>query len=211
MALFQRWYEKDCLIGIWRMDETEEQLRSLLPEELVRQASRFTAPHRRMEWLSVRLLLQTLLGSSSPEIQYTAAGAPFLSDHSCSISISHTRGYVTVLLAPPCRRVGIDIEQWGERVCKIASRFVRDDEEIQLFRESPVASLLLHWSAKETLFKCMEVQDGVDFKQHLRLFPFTLDSEGSLVAQEFRSPGQRTYAVRFRIYPDFVLTWTDSE
>lgn len=44
--------------------------------------------------------------------------------------------------------VGIDIEHVCDRVEKIASRFMRDDEHA-----NNIMSLLIHWCAKETIYK----------------------------------------------------------
>lgn len=213
MALYAHFWSGDVEIGIWKMEEDEAQLLSRLPAAVSRGVERFTAPHRRQEWLSVRLLLLTLLGrqggcnDSDALIGYTAAGAPYLLDRSRAVSISHTKGYVAVALAPWGSRPGLDIEQWGERVLKVASRFLREDEEAPLYEGSHVAALLLHWSAKEALFKSLEQQEAVDFKAHLRIFPFEMATEGRFVAQEYRTPLQRRYSLSYRLFPDFVLTW----
>ena len=219
MALYAHFRSDDVEIGIWKMEEDEAQLLSRLPVAVSQGVERFTAPHRRLEWLSVRLLLLTMLGqgenvdadaarhAADAVIGYTAAGAPYLLDHSRALSISHTKGYVAVALAPWGCRPGIDIEQWGQRVLKVSSRFLREDEEAPLYQGSPVAALLLHWSAKEALFKSLEQQEAVDFKEHLRLFPFPLAAEGRFVAQELRTPMQQRYSVAYRLFPDFVLTW----
>lgn len=213
MALYAHFWSGDVEIGIWKMEEDEAQLLSRLPAAVSRGVERFSAPHRRQEWLSVRLLLLTMLSrqggcnDSDALIAYTAAGAPYLLDRSRSLSISHTKGYVAVALAPWGFRPGLDIEQWGHRVLKVASRFLREDEEAPLYEGSAVAALLLHWSAKESLFKSLEQQEAVDFKAHLRIFPFEMATEGRFVAQEYRTPLQRRYSLSYRLFPDFVLTW----
>lgn len=192
------------------MEEGESELMARLPASVSQGVERFAAPHRRLEWLSVRLLLITMLGRQDVAdalIGYTPAGAPYLLDHTHALSISHTKGYVAVMLAPWGSHPGIDLEQWGERVCKVASRFMREDEEVPLYYESPVAALLLHWSAKEAMYKSMPQQEAVDFKQHLRIFPFPIAAEGCFDAQEYRTSLQQRYSMAYRLYPDFVLTW----
>ena len=192
------------------MEEGESELMARLPASVSQGVERFAAPHRRMEWLSVRLLLITMLGRQDVAdalIGYTPAGAPYLLDHTHALSISHTKGYVAVMLAPWGSHPGIDLEQWGERVCKVASRFMREDEEVPLYHESPVAALLLHWSAKEAMYKSMPQQEAVDFKQHLRIFPFPIAAEGCFDAQEYRTSLQQHYSMAYRLYADFVLTW----
>ena len=107
----------------------------------------------------------------------------------------------------PASEVGIDIERYGVRVRRVVSRFVRPDEEKTMNQGDEVYVLLLHWSAKETLFKVMGVE-GVDFIRHLHIFPFVMEEEGCLEAQEYRTEEQWHYRVRYLTHPDFVLTWT---
>lgn len=139
------------------------------------------------------------------EICYHTGGKPYLADGSASISISHTKGYVAVILGMPGREVGIDIEYYGERVRKVAHRFMRGDEKTTLFRDTETWSLLLHWSAKETMFKCMNAS-GVDFREHLRILPFTVDEQGVFSAEEYRTAEKRNFSIHYYLFPDFVLT-----
>ena len=112
---------------------------------------------------------------------------------------------VAVALHSSCE-VGMDIEQYGTRVRKVASRFIRSDEEPAMMEGDEVYALLLHWSAKEALFKLMGVEE-VDFIRHLRIFPFSLSEEGEFEACEYRTGRQERYRVRYVTHPDFVLTW----
>ena len=100
----------------------------------------------------------------------------------------------------------MDIEQYGTRVRKVASRFICSDEEPAMMEGDEVYALLLHWSAKEALFKLMGVEE-VDFIRHLRIFPFSLSEEGEFEACEYRTGRQERYRVRYVTHPDFVLTW----
>lgn len=104
-------------------------------------------------------------------------GKALSKDGSRYISISHTRGYVAVALHSSCE-VGMDIEQYGTRVRKVASRFIRSDEEPAMMEGDEVYALLLHWSAKEALFKLMGVEE-VDFIRHLRIFLSACRKRGS--------------------------------
>lgn len=204
MSLYLRHTVGSCLWGVWRMDETPDALRAQLPLALCKEADRrFSAPHRRQEWLSVRLLLQTLLGAPA-EITYLSSGKPVLTDGSLHISISHTRGYVAVILGE--KPVSIDIEQYGQRVHRVASKFMRPDEVPTPYQGDNTWSLLLHWSAKEVMFKCLDMSE-VDFKKHLRILPFAPQSEGELHSCEYRTPQRRSFLIHYLLHPDFVLTW----
>ena len=187
MPLFLHHKERACEWGVWRVSETYGELCALLPRATVEEAeSRFAAPHRRQEWLAVRALLRQLAGRGA-EVCYLPSGRPRLADGSACISISHTRGYVAVILGRGT--VGIDIEQYGPRVHRVADRF-----------------MLLHWSAKETLFKCLDAE-GVDFRRHLRIIPFRPARRGVFHAREYRTGERRRFFVRYLLHPGFVLTW----
>lgn len=206
MALFLDFKTDIVRWGVWKMDESVEELLALLPDpDPYEQAlQRFTAAHRRLEWLSVRVLLYQLLREMK-EIGYEPSGKPYLTDRSRFLSISHTKGYVAVILSP-VSEVGIDIEQYGQRVHKVAHKFMRADEEAKAYCDDTTWGLLLHWSAKEVMFKCMNCAE-VDFREHLRIAPFELQKQGVFAAQEYRSEQQRHFQIQYLIHPDFVLTW----
>ena len=205
MPLYRTHREESLLLGIWKSDETTGQLLASL-EHLSwyeGELAKFSE-NRKHEWLAVRVLLKTLCGEEK-EIAYYPSGRPYLKDGSGYISISHTRGYVAVALHPS-RELGMDIEQYGTRVKKVASRFIRSDEEQNLSHGDEIYALLLHWSAKETLFKLIG-EEEVDLIHHLHILPFTPSGEGTFEAQEYRTEQQGHYRIHYFTHPDFVLTW----
>ena len=206
MALLSE-HKADCYRwGIWKTDESLEELLALLPgpEKYEQQLKRFSSPHRRLEWLSVRVLLYRLLGEEK-SIEYAPSGKPRLADSSFFISISHTRGYVAVILSV-VSEVGIDIEQYGQRVHKVAHKYMREDETTSVYQGDDTWSLLLHWSAKEVMFKCMDA-DEVDFREHLRIVPFQVCERGEFFAEEYRTERRMKFHIRYLLHPDFVMTW----
>lgn len=208
MPLFMQHTSENVQWAIWKTNETVDELLAILPHRdiYMRQLETFTAPQRRLEWLTVRVLLYTLLGREV-EIAYQPSGKPYLVDMSASIGISHTKGYVAVMLAPVSCMPGIDIEQYGERVCKVAHRFMRADEQPAEYSGTNTWSLLLHWSAKEAMFKAMDTS-AVDFCEHLRVIPFAVRSCGSFEACEYRTEQCRHFHIHYLLHPDFVFTWT---
>ena len=56
------------------------------------------------------------------------------------------------------------------------------------------------------MFKCMNTPE-VDFREHLRIFPFAVAEKGVFSAEEYRTPGQRKFEIHYMLHPDFVLTW----
>lgn len=207
MALFLQHKEHSCRWAVWKMDESIGELLDLLPVSLregyEKEIRQFMSVHRRQEWLSVRVLLFTLLGEKK-EIGYEVSGKPYLTDGSFYISISHTKGYVAIILSPEVP-VGIDIEQYGRRIHKVIDRFVRPDEEVGSFQQDMTWGLLIHWSAKETIFKYMKDPDS-DLRK-LCLSPFIPQKEGRFQLREYVTGQQQLFDVGYRINPDFVLTW----
>ncbi|MEG1865371.1 MAG: 4'-phosphopantetheinyl transferase superfamily protein [Bacteroides sp.] len=206
MAMYLLHQEETLQWGIWKIDESMDELLSLLPapQAFEQGMQRFTAPHRRKEWLAVRVLLYQLLHAYK-EIGYEPSGKPYLTDHSQFLSISHTKGYVAVLLSPVAE-VGIDIEQYGQRIYKVAHKFMREDECVAAYLGDTAWGLLLHWSAKEAMFKCLPA-DEVDFRAHLQIAPFEIQSQGTFDAREYRTERQGSFLIHYLIHPDFVLTW----
>lgn len=192
--------------GIWKMDEPIGTLLELLPQRAYyeREIERFTAPHRKLEWLSVRTLLFQLLGEHK-EVCYEPSGKPYLIDRSSFISISHTKGYVAVILSNDYV-VGIDIEQYSQRVHKVAHKYMRLDEPVSPYQEDTTWSLLLHWSAKEVMFKCMDTAE-IDFRQHFQIESFLPQEQGIFMGREYRSEQQQAFRIHYLIHPDFVMTW----
>lgn len=194
-------------LGVWKLSESLPEIEAMLSSALVAEAGRrFKAPHRRLEWLAVRVLLFALLGDTK-EVAYLPSGRPYLADGSMEISFTHTYGYVAVIIGH--RRVGIDIEQYAPRVHRVASRFVRNDEMITAYQGDDTWSLLLHWSAKETVYKCIDI-DGVDFREHLHVLPFTPQKEGSFTALEYRTPRRQSFTIHYLLCADFVLTFCEA-
>lgn len=176
-------------------------------EKYLTPLQQITSEHRKREWLSVRLLLKELL-QEEKEIAYTSLGKPYLTDQSYHISISHTKGYVAVILDLH-RPVGIDIEQVSLRIHKIRQRFVNFQEETYLVPEKETIHLLLYWSAKESIFKALG-DEGVDFKTQLHIEAFRPESGvmSSFSANETKTEQRHSFYVYYLVQPDYVLTFT---
>jgi 4'-phosphopantetheinyl transferase EntD len=108
-----------------------------------------------MEYICERALLKDMMNGRIVNIFHNEDGKPML-NNGLNISISHTRGYIAIILSET-KNVGIDIEYVSDRVEKISSRFMREDESAD-----DIISLLVHWCAKETLYKLFS-SEHLDF------------------------------------------------
>ena len=136
MGLFLQHKTVDMQWDVWKMEESLDTLFILLPDarrvSCEQEMQRFTSDRRKLEWLSVRVLLYSML-QEDKEIGYSSEGKPHLTDNSSFISISHTKGYVAVILSSVAP-VGIDIEQYGQRVKRVYDRFIRSDERVEPYQ-----------------------------------------------------------------------------
>lgn len=194
-------------IGIWKIEESPADLLALLDrkEEYLPFLDRLKADTRQKEWLATRVLLKEMMGEEM-RIAYRPDGAPYLPDSALYISISHTKGYAAVLLQE-VPAAGIDIEQRANRVLKIRSRFVTPDEEAEIDPIHEVEHLLIHWCAKEALFK-MIGQENVDFLEHLHIHPFPYAESGRFMASETLTSEAGSYSMAYSVAPDFVLVYS---
>ena len=99
---------------------------------------------REAEKQGERELLKQMLGYDVV-LNHNEDGKPLIEGY--NISISHTKGFVTILLSKGLE-VGIDIEYHSDRIQKIAQRFLRPDETY-----TTTSDLLIAWCAKEAAYK----------------------------------------------------------
>lgn len=206
MPLHQTYSQESFTVAVWKVEESIDELRAMFADfsPYEEAFSRFTSAKRKLEWLAVRALLKELCGEEK-DIVYLPSGKPCLKEGSASVSFSHTPGYVAVAYSEK-GEVAVDIEQYGTRVQRVAPKFIRDDERISVQAGDETYALLLHWSAKETLFKLLD-EEGVDFIKHLHILPFVPSSEGRMLAEEYRTDKHSSLPIHYHTHPDFVLTY----
>lgn len=198
------------LLGVWKIEESSDELLAMLDlqSEYLPFLQQIKTEKRRREWLASRVLLKELAGLELL-IAYHEDGAPYLPDSSFSLSISHTNGYAAVLLQEH-GPAGIDIEYQSGRVLKIRSRFMSSEEDGSVCSdEHEVEYLLIHWCAKEALYKMIRQRD-VDFIEHLHITPFNYATSGDINVYETRTHLQQSYMLRYAVYPEFILVYNIS-
>lgn len=192
----------DSLWAVWRIDESREQLLSMLTRKsmLEKEVLSLKSESKVTERLAVRVLLKHLLGKEV-EISYEKSGRPYIKDENVHLSISHTKQYVAVILSKK-DYIGIDIQHITDKVKNVQSKFVSDEEFIDADNE--LIHLLLHWSAKETIYKALG--DGVDLKRSFSIEHFIPARAGQFRIVEKLTGADLQYTITYLVHPDFVLT-----
>lgn len=201
MLYYKDYITETTCLGIWKIEESRDELLSMLTNrDWVDIIDSIKSPSRVLEILSARVLMKELMGEEK-EVLYTASGKPYLIDGSYHISVSHTRGYVAVAVNRE-KHIGLDIEQISDKVKRVQSRLVSPNEYID--KDNELVHLLLHWSAKEAMFKFLDVE-GVDFRKHLFVEKFTPRSYGVFSTAESRTITHYQFDAFYRVEKDFVV------
>lgn len=181
----------DARLCIWQLTEQAHELPC--PEGL--DLSALGSTSRRLETLAVYRLLAHMTGRHDLLIGHDANGRPMV--EGWQASVSHTRGWAALMLSRSCA-VAVDIEYVSDRVNRIAPRFIRPDENAD-----SLFGRLVHWSAKEAVYKLLSAEHLQYFEMRLR--PFTLLEKGRVEVEDLKDP--KMVEVSYEATPAFVLTY----
>lgn len=189
----------DVRLGIWAISESSDDFWALSPY-VESSRSEFNALYkseqRKCEVLAVRLLIKEIIGDNV-QLMHQDNGKPYLSS-GMNISISHTRGFAVIIVSHS-KQVSVDIEYFSNRIERIRSKFMRDDENA-----SSQVKLLMHWCAKETMYKLFP-EDNLTFNKMQLLSVDGNDSIGIITAKNiFRN---RNVSVYYRTFCNCLLTY----
>ncbi len=189
----------DTRLAVWHITESAEDFYHLFPH-LQEHRKSLDLQHRlevrKLEYLSVHALLYLLTCDPSLAILHQSSGQPLLNNGK-NISISHTKGFVCILLSDT-HRVGVDIEYRSNRVERVSSRFLRTDEV------APTTVMkLLHWSAKEAFYKLFS-EDHLS-SEDIKIIPFEYMSAGTMTVAHV--PRNISLGVSYRVTDEFVMTY----
>ena len=189
----------DVRLGIWAISESSDDFWALSPY-VESSRSEFNALYkseqRKCEVLAVSLLIKEIIGDNV-QLLHQDNGKPYLSS-GMNISISHTRGFAVIIVSHS-KQVSVDIEYFSNRIERIRSKCMRDDENA-----SSQVKLLMHWCAKETMYKLFP-EDNLTFNKMQLLSVDGNDSTGIITAKNiFRN---RNVSVYYRTFCNCLLTY----
>ena len=84
MPIYRTYKQGNLTVGVWKVDETVEQLRSMFHQFSIYEEAftRFSSDKRKQEWLAVRVLLKELCGGEEKEIDDFFAYCGLLTENS---------------------------------------------------------------------------------------------------------------------------------
>jgi 4'-phosphopantetheinyl transferase len=193
--------------ALWLITESEEELgfeaMETCPEEII-------SSQKRLEWLSGRALLKTLVencGLNYVGIRKDEYGKPFLKEHDFQISLSHSYPYVAAQIHNS-QSVGIDLEQPKDKLLKIANRVLSLSEQTDAGQN--IIKHCVYWCAKEALYKIYGKR-GLHFENQLNLDPFELQTAGDLNGQIKIEAQAIKVSLSYIVHSEYVMVYTKFE
>jgi 4'-phosphopantetheinyl transferase len=201
----------ECHLGVWEITEDFDTLYSMVNLVAVEKAKldSFKNISRKVEWLSVRALVKTMLGKDT-RILYNAENKPFVRGNTHNISISHSNNLTAVMISKD-KRVGIDLEFMSGKISKVANKFINERENIIKDTDLSKFHLYLHWCAKEALYKICDKQD-INFKDGITIAPFHPDEEtGHMKGNVINGNGEESFEMEYLQHDNYALVWCVKE
>jgi 4'-phosphopantetheinyl transferase EntD len=200
-------FDCGCQLGIWKITEDYEALLSsiALTRDELEILQRFTHMPRKIEWLSVRLLLKEMTVQEL-SIYYNDNRKPFIKGNSYYISISHSRDLTSILLSKE-KKVGIDLEYMSHRIGNIAHRFINERDVVTEDEEHRKYHLYVHWCAKEALYKICDKQE-INFRDNLTIEAFDPREKGLLKGRVHNRSRDELFEMHYFSLGNYVVVWT---
>ena len=193
--------DQNTRLAVWHITEDEAFFLEKVPV-----SRSITHPHKRMQHLAGRYLLQELF----PEfpihlIQIADTRKPFLENESHHFSISHCGDYAAAIVSTT-KRVGIDIEQHSDRIFKVQHKFLTAYEAGMKHTLGDIFPTLI-WSVKESMYKWYSFGE-IDFQQHLQVKKIVVKTINTGRIEAIVNKRVPVFLqLPYLIWNDIVLTW----
>ena len=147
MSIIKKISNAESIIWIWKIDESLEKL-----IDLTNQTTDIKNEIKKKEFYASRILIEKMckeLNIKFNGIKKDDNGKPYLINSKYHISISHKFPYVTSIFDN--KACGVDIERIDNKVRKIKSKFLTENEEKKI--GDNLKKLVEYWSIKESTYK----------------------------------------------------------
>ena len=197
---------KDSIIGVWKVAENEDSLWELIDDRFRdEKLLNIQNDKNRILGIAVRVLLSKILNDYDipcGNLKKDEYGKPYLEDSDYSVSFSHTKNFVAVILSKN-NFIGIDIETKMNQAFRIKSKFLSAKELIEVKNNERKATIL--WSAKEAIYKAYGKKELI-FKKDMQLETWqkeNLEINFSKIDQNI--------IVEYQNMEDYILTYICSD
>jgi len=204
MGLFRVIEDNNSQIAIWKVTESEQELKELTGIDLT---NSYTLPHRRIERMVTRAILDRL--NHFEPVNYHPTGRPYYYEGSPYISISHTAKLVVVGF---CQRksIGVDVERTNRNFRIIADRYLTP-KELEWINLDDQKSLALAWCIKESVYK-LPWKEAKIFTADINILDLNNLSDSGIVEVEVVEQNQtQKLELKYLFFDDVCLSWVVNE
>lgn len=200
---------KESIISFWDITESVSTLEKRYQNRQNKDERylMLSSEKRKKEWLATRLLLRATLDQKA-EIIYSKSGRPSLKNSNTSISITHSKNKVVIILNDN-KNVAIDLEYHSNKIERVLTRFLNENELnfVSNFHKKEAATLI--WCSKETLFKLID-KEGVNFKKDFSTLPFEPNKKGVIESLINTSTPSQKQIINYIFNGEYALTFCEA-
>jgi len=187
-------------LAVWHIIEGEDFFLEKVPLQ-----TKATHPHKRLQHLAARYLLQILEpGFPYHLIEIADSNKPVLAKEKFHFSLSHCGDYAAAIINEK-ELVGIDVEIITPRVERIKDKFL-NQKEMDLLPACNPKFLTLCWSAKEAMYK-WHGKGQVDFKSNMIIDNLSYKEQQGILHARFQNEEKIDLEIAFRFFEELCLAW----
>ena len=182
----------DILLSKIQLDNSSQQILDLKKNEI----------HKK-QFLAIRNILE-LMSSEKYLVSYSEIGKPYLNSKK-NISVTHSGSYAALIVSD--KQVGIDLEEFGEKIKKIEKKFL--DVELDYPIDLSISNLLVYWNIKESIFKSLE-NKPMDFRKNIIVLP--LEKENNKVKSWYINNNEiYSFCSYYKVSKNYTLAYVIKE
>ena len=182
----------DILLSKIQLDNSSQQILNLKKKEI----------HKK-QFLAIRNILE-LMSSEKYLVSYSELGKPYLNSKK-NISVTHSGSYAALIVSD--EQVGIDLEEFGEKIKKIEKKFL--DVELNYPIDLSTSNLLVYWNIKESIFKSLE-NKPMDFRKNIIVLP--LEKENNKVKSWYINNDEiYSFCSYYKVSKNYTLAYVIKE
>lgn len=182
----------DILLSKIQLDNSSKQILDLKKKEI----------HKK-QFLAIRNILE-LMSSEKYLVSYSELGKPYLNSKK-NISVTHAGSYAALIVSD--KQVGIDLEEFDEKIKKIEKKFL--DVELDYPIDLSTSNLLVYWNIKESIFKSLE-NKPMDFRKNIIVLP--LEKENNIVKSWYINNDEiYSFCSYYKVSKNYTLAYVIKE
>ncbi len=204
--VLNKYVQNDCLLGLWEITEDFFSLYEMLDlnDQEIDMLNSFKSYNRKLEWLSVRVLLAELVGPGI-KIYYNGNRKPFLTDRSYHISISHSNRLTSIILSKK-HRVGLDLEYVSNKIASLAGKFLTEGELKDVSTRYRRYHVYIYWCAKEALYKICDKQN-INFREDIIIDSFNPEKRGTITGKVHTEAIKEDFVLHYFKHQNYAIVW----